>query len=146
MKVTYLVFLALLSTPLTLMAEGNTAAPSPIEAYHSWTQISLLLCTITEKTEQLSAETDTPIEPEKSLSTCIKKHSDEAKAELNSAIKTLKNNNTQEALKNYHVAFITALKGIEPGFDERKITYSQRQQMLTDKVNEAWARFDIENN
>lgn len=57
---------------------------------------------------------------------------------------TVKKEKAREALKSYHVAFITALEGIVPGFDEMKIAYQQRQQALSDKVTEAWSRFQIE--
>jgi hypothetical protein len=50
----------------------------------------------------------------------------------------------QETLKSYHVAFVTALGGISPGIDERRVSYEQRQQALKDKVTEAWARFEVE--
>ena len=50
----------------------------------------------------------------------------------------------QEALKTYHVAFVSAIEGLTPGYVERKIDYEQRQQALEGKATEAWARFEIE--
>jgi hypothetical protein len=44
----------------------------------------------------------------------------------------------------HHVAFISALEGIRPDLDERKINYEVRQQALETKLSEAWARFEVE--
>jgi hypothetical protein len=71
-------------------------------------------------------------------------HGSRAKANLDRALRTVKKAKAQEALKSYHVAFITALEGVTPGREERKLSYEQRQQALEDKLTEAWARFEVE--
>jgi hypothetical protein len=75
---------------------------------------------------------------------CISDGGESARAKLKPAILTVKKEKAREALKTYHVAFISALEGIAPGFDEPKILYQQRQQTLNDKRKEAWSRFEIE--
>ncbi len=75
---------------------------------------------------------------------CIKDMKALAKENLDKALRKVNKSKTQEALKSYHVAFITALEGIRPGSDELKINYEQRQQALQDKLTEAWARVEVE--
>lgn len=75
---------------------------------------------------------------------CIEGNSSKAKDKLASALESLKTEDAKKALKAYHVAFVTALRGIDPGSAERQISYDQRQQALRDKVNEAWAAFELE--
>ena len=75
---------------------------------------------------------------------CITKGKTASKQNLDAALKTVKKPNAKEALKTYHVALVSALEGINPGSDERKINYEQRQQNLEGKMTEAWARFEIE--
>jgi hypothetical protein len=63
-----------------------------------------------------------------------KKEEASSKVNFTAALHALKKPKAQEALKAYHVAFMTALKGIAPGADKS----------LKDKVTEAWTRFEIE--
>ena len=44
----------------------------------------------------------------------------------------------------YHVIFVSTLQGIEPGIDERNISYSQRQAIANTRLEEAWAAFEAE--
>lgn len=69
----------------------------------------------------------------------------ESKTNLNEALLVIKKQSAKDALKNYHITFITALRGIEAGIGERTFAYDQRQQALSDKMNEAQARFEMEN-
>jgi serine/threonine-protein kinase RIO1 len=75
---------------------------------------------------------------------CIKKGKEAAKVSLDKALRTIRKPKAQEALKSYHIAFVTALQGINPGSNERRMDYERRQQMLKDKAAEAWARFEVE--
>lgn len=75
---------------------------------------------------------------------CIENGKNTAKRNFAPALRSIKKQKAQEALKSYHVAFVTAMDGIKPGTNELKISYEQRQQLLESKLNEAWARFEIE--
>jgi len=83
--------------------------------------------------------------PDEDWRGCIATGKSTAKKDLALALKAAKNAKSKDALRNIQVAFFTALDGISPGFEERKISYEQRQQALNDKVNEAMTRFDVEN-
>jgi hypothetical protein len=76
---------------------------------------------------------------------CIGKGKKEAKTSFNKALRTIRKPAAKEALKNYHVAFVTALEGILPGTKEPSFVYEQRQQALKSKLAEAWAKFELEN-
>ncbi len=118
---------------------------SPIDAYQGDTQYALLICSTSFKLSQLEISNNTTPSDSANYSKCITDNKAITKTRLNKAIATLKTQTQKSALKNYHVAFMTALEGIQPGIDERVISYQQRQQSLNDKVNEAWARFEVEN-
>lgn len=47
-------------------------------------------------------------------------------------------------LKNYHALWVSAMMGIVPSPEETKIAYEARQKNTTDKLNQAWARFELE--
>lgn len=66
------------------------------------------------------------------------------KKSFDDALKTVKKQKAKEALKNFHVAFLSALQGLAPGDEELVRDYQRRQQALEEKMNEAWARFEIE--
>ena len=75
---------------------------------------------------------------------CIRNGKTTAKARFDKALLTVKKSKAKEALKTYQVAYMAAIDGINPGSDERRINYEQRQQSLEGKLTEAWARFEIE--
>jgi hypothetical protein len=66
------------------------------------------------------------------------------KKAFDTAIKTVKKTKAKDALKNYHIAFLSSLQGIVPGQDELVRDYKRRQQAAEEKMNEAWARFEME--
>lgn len=114
---------------------------TPIERYHGDTAGSLAMCkeqfryfTLTGTREALN-----------DFSNCTHEGENKAKESLKSALKTIKLTKAQDALKSYHVAFMTALKGLWADTEETKIGYEQRQRALYEKVTEAWERFNIEN-
>lgn len=78
------------------------------------------------------------------IRSCIQAGKEILKGNFSSALRTVKKPKAQEALKSYHVALVGALEGVAPGSEERKFQYDQRQQALEAKLNEAWARFEVE--
>ena len=76
---------------------------------------------------------------------CISKGKTEAKTSFNKALRTIRKPAAKEALKNYHVAFVTALEGLLPGTQEPKFVYEQRQQTLKSRLAETWAKYELEN-
>lgn len=130
-------FLAsLLIATSSLAAEGPDKS-TPVERYHGHTSVSLFLCKVTQSAALVTGDT------QKSVS-CIKDAKAEAKQNFDKALRTLRKPKARDALKSYHVAYVTALEGMALGFEERKISYEQRQQALEDKLTEAWARFEVE--
>lgn len=118
---------------------------TPIQRYHGDASGALMLCKMTLKLAILKGSAGQEQDEESNYRSCIEKHKKEAKTNLSLALKITKKAKAQEALKTYHVALVTALDGIAPGLDERKISYEQRQQSLEGRMTEAWARFEIEN-
>jgi hypothetical protein len=106
---------------------------TPLDQYRGITKFALTLCSAAA-----SLETQAQVEE------CVTTTKQDAVTKFKAAILTVKKDKAQEALKTYHVAFISAIEGIAPGFDEPRIIYQQRQQALAGKVTEAWSRFEIE--
>jgi hypothetical protein len=122
---------------------------TPIEIYKADTYSSLLNCRLMLKIWLLTVGGGTGYEEEAEKKkteyiTCMRDGRTSGKTAMDAALKTVKKPKAKEALKTAHVAFITALDGIFPATDERKINYAQRQSALDDKLNEAWARFEVE--
>lgn len=115
---------------------------TPLEQYRGITQSSLQVCSGAFSIAQHSANLG--IAAKDYSGECIATTKANAVEKFKAAILTVKKDKAKEALKSYHVAFITALEGIAPGSDEPRIIYQQRQQALAGKVTEAWSRFEIE--
>lgn len=101
-------------------------------------------CSLMFGTAQLVAEQGKPKAASTDYRACVAEKKIEVKENLRSALNGVKAPAAKEALKSFHVAFITAIDGIVPGMDERKFAYDTRQQTLSDKMNETWARFEVE--
>jgi hypothetical protein len=117
---------------------------TPLERYSGDGQFALVMCKLQLKTALLKADLGQAPDEKSDWIGCIRQGKEQAKANLAAALRTVKKRKAQEALKSYHVALVTAIDGIAPGADERKISYEQRQQALDTKVTEAWNRFEVE--
>lgn len=125
-------------------AASNSDKKSAIERYHEATQNSIGSCKLSLILAQMNAQMGSPDDEKSDYEKCIKDGKTSAKADLKLALKTLKNAAAKDALKSYHVAFVSALEGITPSAGELKVSYDARQNMLSAKVNEAWTRFELE--
>ena len=115
---------------------------SPLDRYQGDGQYSLLLCKLTLEKELMSGDLSVAMAQ---LSKCVGQGKSAAGKNLNAALRTVKKPAAQAALKAYHVTFVTALEGVRPGLNERKISYEERQQRFDDQLNAAWAKFEVEN-
>ena len=103
-----------------------------------------MLCPVRYKLAEGRAERGIEQDHESNYQACIAEGKATARSSLDKALRAVKKSKARDALKSYDVAFVAALEGIRPGADERNINYERRQQSLRDKVNEAWARFEVE--
>jgi hypothetical protein len=117
---------------------------TPLERYRGDTQFALMMCKISLRLALAVAAGGGQQDNKSDYASCITENKASAKLTLDKALRTVKKSKAQEALKSYHVAFSTAIEGIRPGADERKMSYEQRQQSLEEKLTEAWARFETE--
>jgi hypothetical protein len=76
---------------------------------------------------------------------CISSGNSEIKKLYEKFSKTIKKPSARTALKEYYIAGVMALQGIEPQSDERTINYEKRQGDNKNKLNEMWVRFETEN-
>lgn len=134
-------------TALLLLGTQRWAAgqaTTPLDEYRSTVAGSQMLCELTLYNRQLNVQIGAPQDEKSDVGACIVKETVEAKRRLDVALKTLKKPAAREALKNVHVAYVTAIEGVHPSNGERKVQYEARQASLRDKVTAAWARFDVE--
>lgn len=117
---------------------------TPLEKYHGQTHFAMTVCPSALNIANLNAGMDKEPGEHGDWRKCQRDQRSEAKRMLDAALKTVRKPAAQAALKSHYVAFVAALDGITPTVDERKITYQARQASLKDKVNEAWARFEVE--
>lgn len=132
-----------LAFQLSFAADAPDNRP-PLERYQGDTQFALLMCKLSFDLSILKVKSGAQQDEKSDYNGCIAKGKITAKASLGKALPAVKKAKAQDALKAYHVAFVSAIEGIRPGIDERKIHYEQRQQGLEGKITEAWARFEIE--
>lgn len=136
-------------TALSMFTSGH-AADDALTSYKWATTFGLEDCRITAWGAQAKAKYATttgsahPSAQGATVAECIDQNSAKAREKLTPALEALKTDSAKSALKAYHVAFVTALRGVESGSAERQISYDQRQQALRDKVNAAWAAFEVE--
>ena len=76
---------------------------------------------------------------------CISRHKDDIKSSYEQLAAKVKKSSVKLALKEHYIAVITALQGIEPLPDERKMNYERRQGENQSKLDSAWIRFETEN-
>lgn len=114
------------------------------EKYYGYTGAAVTLCQLTFMSAQSMAAMGKPQDEKSDYVGCIKEKKAEAKAYFITAVRAVKKPKAQEALKSYQVAAIAALDGIRPGVEEIRLDYDRRQQVLKDKLDEAWTRFEIE--
>jgi len=132
---------------LWLLAATAAIAQAPVDhlgRYRSHTATAIYLCRLALDTALLEAEAQVAASERRDWRGCLLEQRTEGKRLLDASLKVTKKPAVQAALKSYHVSFIAALDGIEPAPDERRISYRARQAGLTDKVNEAWARVEVE--
>jgi hypothetical protein len=82
---------------------------------------------------------------ENTLDQCVIDKKSELKKTYEKAQKEVKKASAKAALKEYYIAVLSALQGINPEADERKMNYEKRQVDNKIKVKELWTRFEVEN-
>lgn len=126
------------------LASSAETQIDPVERYRKNTSFHILSCRMSFQLEQMNAQLGKATEEGDSLRNCIAAAKPNAKDNFDAALSAVADPEAKEALKSYHVAFVVALEGIEPATGERKISYEVRQSSLDSRLDEAWARFEIE--
>lgn len=148
---TYPLAAALLAIAFCAHAAEADPKQTPLEHYRSETNFNVTLCGLKYKLALEKAKAasmgvpDAEKQDEKSdFNGCIRQAKADGKASLDKAMKTVKKPAAREALKTYHVAFIATIDGVRAGDNEMRMHYDQRQNALKARMDDAWARFDIE--
>jgi hypothetical protein len=84
---------------------------NPLEAYKGDTFFHQVMCEGTLRLALARGDLYRPQDSSSDVQGCIVKGKTEAKASFNKALRTIRKPAAKEALKNYHVAFVTALAG-----------------------------------
>lgn len=126
------------------VSEEDYAKYPPLKKYKIETDYKYAFCKITFNIAASKSNLGLTQDNESDFITCFEDAKKSTKLLLNKSLKTVKTASAKTALKNYHVTFLVALDGIYPGKDEIKIDYARRQQALNDKMQEAWAKFEVD--
>lgn len=132
---------------LIALSTTSVAAPKADAAgeFRGATQYSLLMCKIQTKTALIKAELGEITNAYGPIGECQSKGKTEAKILYKKAYaKVAKNARAATLLKEYYTLWLSAMSGILPNSNERKILYEQRISMLEGRVDEAWSRFEVE--
>ncbi len=125
--------------------QSSAASPvDPLDSYHTIAKWTISSCLSTFNITQLRAQAGAPQKDDYNVDTCIAKGKQQVKDEFTSAMKEVTKPAAQQSLKMFHVAFLSALEGVQPGPNETRSGYNQRQQSSTDKMTQAWALFEVE--
>jgi predicted outer membrane protein len=120
-------------------AQSPLSTPRQLKFAHdtglSGCQLEFETARLETRTSSAGASTD--------YRTCIKNTRAEYVEHFRAVSQNVTNPAARSALADAHVAFIAALEGIPAGPNERRDAYANRQQALLDKLNGAWARFEI---
>lgn len=124
---------------VTPIEEKKPDNRTPIEQYQS-SHLLVLLCRQLYINASLTGEKSDFARFDK----CFSENEVAFKEKLKKALETVNNPKAQQALKDYHIVIMTALKSITTGINESAINYEQRQQVFEARITEAWERFEIE--
>lgn len=131
------VMLCLLCT--TVSAQSPLGTPRQLKLFHD---TGLAGCQLEFETARLESRTSSSgTQPD--YRACIRNTRTEFVEHFRAVSQNVTNPAARSALADAHVAFIAALEGIAAGPNERRDAYANRQQALLDKLNSAWARFEI---
>lgn len=79
------------------------------------------------------------------LGKCISDGKAKAKKAYEKTLKLVTKPAARAALKEYYIVGISAIQGVEPQSEERKMNYEKRQGDNKNKLDEMWTRFEVEN-
>lgn len=117
---------------------------TPVERYQGDGSYYLIACKLKLRLANARADGSVAQDENSDWIGCVKEGTSVTKKNFPAALKTVKKPKAQDALKSYHVVLVTAIDGIWPGTEERKLDYERRQQATETKLKEAWARFELE--
>lgn len=81
--------------------------------------------------------------PDLSYRACISRSIVRSNASYDAALRSVSHPASREALRQYHFAFLSALKGIEPRPGESADAYEERQDETQHVLAHAWFRFEV---
>lgn len=128
----------------TYSAVGDqTDRRTPLEKYRGDSVFWQLTCSLKFKLFQIQTPNG-PASDDTDYFGCIDEAKKVNQANYKKINAKLKSNKAKATLKEYQLALILGLDGINPNIDEMQILYNQRQSKLKEKADEAWARFEME--
>lgn len=135
--------LVLVNTTLLAAAAGVLAQPpaaaDPVLQFRSHAVVAHFRCTMSTEVALLGGAG-----PDADYRSCIAQTIREATPRIDSALAALTHAGAREAFKAYAAAWIAAVRGLAPVGGEAKLTYRQRQAEAKSRLDELWARLELE--
>lgn len=123
------------------------ASPASDEAIAYGTlKIQAMICKEKYTGDRLKVELgeETPTQAYKNFLQCQSTVSSDSKAVYKKVLSKAKGADAKKAVKDYHVAFMSFLNGLDPKSGETKYAYSQRVSALESSLESAKQRMDLE--
>lgn len=117
---------------------------TPVERYKGETVGGVIECGLRIEMLDLQQTTTGYASALDELYNCISKSKTAARSALNLAVASLRKEKALEALKQHYIAFSAAMDNLKPSTSESKLVWQQRRSADKAKMNEAWARFEVE--
>lgn len=129
------------------IAGSAFASPASVEAMDYRTlQIKAMICKEKYRGDSLQVEMGnlTPADAYKNFLQCQGAVSTESKAVYKRVMSKTKGTDAKKAVKDYQVAFMSYLDGLEPKAGEAQYQYAQRTSALESALGTAKQRMDLE--
>ena len=142
-KAAALVLMSFLCFAMSFAKETET----PLEQLRTATQFEFLMCRLKFTSAQLSGEANSADAAQQGADyySCTGTAQKKTQADYKRAIKFVeKKPAAVAAIKAYYAAWIGAVRGITPGTDEIKLAYSTRQTQSNQRLDELWAKVELE--
>lgn len=120
------------------LAEKDTR--TPVEAYNGEVQFALVMCPMKLEIASMGNESE-----DGNWQGCIADAKKKIKIGYDAAMKSIKKTAARSALKEHYITASSAVSSMEPESGESRMSYKMRQAQNKNRVNERWARFELEN-
>lgn len=125
------------------LAVAETEKATPLAAYAESVLYATALCPMMLEMASQSGNSNEPGKTD--WNACIDDAKKAIKTHYAAALKTVSKPAAKAALKEHYIVATSAITAMAPGANEIRMNYNRRQAENNQRLNERWARFEVEN-